>query len=285
MFRVAKISLFVFCSVLLTSCQFVSSFLHDEDVVAQVGESKLFKSELDKVMPKDLSEEDSVMFAQRYIKSWASDIVFLNVAQKQLSEQEQDVSKELEEYRKSLLKYRYEQLYVNERLDTNVVEDVVKEYYESYPEKFRLKRPILKARFLSMMNSSPYLDDLKKKISSSDPEDLIEADSLAYTHALKYNTWNEEWVDAEVLAREYPMDYKSMLSLMKGKWIEYNDTLGVVYLTYVSDFIRNGEMSPVEFCTQDIKDIIINDRKHKMVSSLENDLLESARQNGDFVIY
>ena len=113
----------------LPSCRAISSLLHDDEVVAQVGDMKLYRAELDALIPKGLSAEDSTGLARQYINTWASDLVYLGIAEKQLSKAEKDVSRELEDYRKSLLKYRYEQLYVNERLDTAVTDEMVDEYY------------------------------------------------------------------------------------------------------------------------------------------------------------
>ena len=43
-------------------------------------------------------------------------------------------------------------------------------------------------------------------------------------------------------------------------------------------------MTPIEYSTPFIKDMIISARKQSLVTSLERDLLEDARVNGQFVI-
>ena len=125
----------VFLSLLsafcFSSCKLVNSILHDEEVVAKVGNSMLYKSEVTRLIPQGISGDDSLRLAMQYINSWASDMVYLDVAEKQLSKEQKDVSKELEAYRRSLLKYRYEQLYVNERLDTAVTTDEIEEYLKT----------------------------------------------------------------------------------------------------------------------------------------------------------
>lgn len=271
--------------VLLSSCRAISSLLHDDEVVAQVGDVKLYRAELDAIIPKGISAEDSTGLARQYINTWASDLVYVKIAEQQLSKSEKDVSRELEEYRKSLLKYRYEQLYVNERLDTAVTDDMVDEYYAAHPDKFVLKRPLLRARYLNIATDSPALKQLRKMMNSSDPLALVEADSIAYSSALKFTTWNNEWVDAAVLAGEFGTDYNSMIASISGGWIEAKDTLGYTKLAYVPEIIRKGELAPVEYSTPMIKDMIISARKQALISSLERDLLNDARENGNFVIY
>ena len=269
----------------LTSCRAISSFLSEEETVAEVGTAKLFRSELNKLIPKGIAPEDSVRLANQYINTWALDQVFLAVAEQQLSKIEKDVTKELEDYRKSLLKYRYEQLYVNERLDTAVSDDKVEEYYAAHPDRFVLQRPVVKARLLLIAGDSPSLAKIRKKMSSDDVQDLLDADSLAYSSALKFMTWNNEWIDAASLAREFGMDHVDMFRTMNGKWIESKDTVGMVTLAYISEIMRAGEMAPVDYCAASIRDMIISARKQALITSLERDLLNDARENGQFVIF
>ena len=269
----------------LSSCRAISSFLGTDDVVAVVGSDKLFREDIEALIPKGLSSEDSLRLAYQYINSWASDRVYLKLAEEQLSKSEKDVTKELEEYRRSLLKYRYEQLYINERLDTAVSLTVIEEYYETHKDKFVLERPIVKARFVNISADSPSLKPIRKLMSSDEANDLIEADSIAFSSAVKFTTWADNWIDVAVLSREYSMDHAALLSKMNKRWIEDVDTTGHVRLTYVSDIMQKGQTAPVEYCQDNIKNIIISSRRQNLLLNLERDLLKDARENRDFIIY
>lgn len=269
----------------LVSCRAISDFLHDDEAVAQVGQVKLYRSELDKVIPKGISSEDSTRLARQFINSWASDLLFVTIAEEQLSKSERDVTKELEDYRKSLLKYRYEQLYVNERLDTSVTDDKVEEYYNAHMDKFILQRPVVKARYLNISSESPNLEPIRKRMCSEEASDLIEADSIAYTSAMQFETWENKWIDIVTLSREFEMDYMTVLSMMKKGWVEHKDTLGNLHLAYINAVIMDGEQAPVEYSAPVIKDMIISARKQSLVMNLEQDLLRDARENGKVVIY
>ena len=270
---------------MFTSCRAISRLLHGDEVVAQVYDATLFRSDLDKVIPAGLPEEDSVRLANQYINSWALEHVFTGVAEQQLSKAEKDVMQELEAYRRSLLKYRYEQLYVNERLDTAVSENMVQKYYEDNSEMFVLKRPVVKARFLSISSQSPMLEQIRKKMSSSEFADMVEVDSLAYSSALKYMTWEGKWIDINNLSLEFGLDNATLLSKKKGNWIEVSDSVGLTNLAYISAFKDKGEMAPLEYSTPSIKDKIVSVRKQELVNSLEQNLLEDARKNGKFKTY
>ena len=152
---------------LLSACSWVSDLIHDDEVVARLGKHKLYRSELAGFIPHDATPEDSVRLAGQYINTWAKELLFLDVAGTQLSKTESDVTKELEDYRRSLLRYRYEQQYISERLDTVVSPAEIEEFYNTHQDLFALQVPIVKARFLDIMKESPALDQIKKKMASA----------------------------------------------------------------------------------------------------------------------
>ena len=269
---------------MLASCKAISEFFDSGEIVAEAGSAKLKRADLDKVIPSGVSPEDSARLARQYITTWALDQIFLERAEQQLSKAEMDVSKELEAYRRSLLKFRYEQLYINERLDTSVTDDEVQEYYEAHKDRFILQRPVVKARFICIAEDSPVLKTIKKKMSSGEAEDILEADSLAFSSAYRFTTWNDAWIDASTLAREFGQESASVLASVKSGWVERTDTSGVSNIAYISEITPKGEMAPIEYSTLFIKDMIISARKQSLVTSLERDLLEDARVNGQFVI-
>ena len=268
-----------------TSCRLISSFIHDEEIVAEAAGKQLYLSELDAVMPKGLSIEDSTYLATQYILSWASNCIYQAAAERNLSDSEKNVEKELADYRASLLKYRYEKRYVNERLDTVVSNLEIETFYNDNPEKFKLDAPVFRGRFLKISKDSPMLPVIKKKMASSDAEDVYQADSLAYSSAQMFHAWDDQWADLSVVADEFGQPESALISSKKGNWIEHVDTLGMASVLYVLEMRLSGSQAPLEYSAPEIKDIIISNRKHDLVTGLERDLLEEARRNGNFVIY
>ena len=271
--------------VLLLSCRAIGDFLHDGDVVARVGQHKLYLTEMETVIPNGLAPEDSARLAEQYIRSWATEQLYLDMASQQLSKSEKDVSMELEAYKNSLLRYRYEQRYVNERLDTTVTRAEIDGYYEEHGDLFVLDVPILKARFVDIMEDSPNYETIRRKMSSNKYEDIAEADSLAYSSALRYLDWSDRWVDAVTLAREFGIDYGTMLSRLSGSFVEIREDRGDVKLAYILETRRAGTPAPVEYCEDRIRDIIISTRKHQLLTTLEQDLLDNALSKDNLIIY
>ena len=261
---------------ILPSCKAVQSFIHDGEVVAKLGDHKLYRSELENLIPNGISREDSTHLAEQYINSWATDKAFQDIAEQKLGKEEKDVSKELEAYRQSLLRYRFEQRYVSERLDTAVTMTEVNDYYNAHKDNFKLERPVVKSRFMKIA---------KKLMSSSEVEDVIAADSVAFNSAQRYVDWSDTWMDAVNLAAEFGVDYVNMLSRKNGSFIEIPDGEGNLCVAYIVEMVKAGDTAPVEFCEENIKDIIISGRKHTLLATLERDLIEDAKVKEKFVIY
>ncbi len=276
---------FVTAFLSLCSCTVISSIVHDDQVVAKVGKYKLYKSELDKYIPEFASPDDSVNLAMQYINSWATELLYMDVASQQLSKAEMDVTAELEDYRRSLLKYRYEQRYVNDRLDTLITRQQIQKYYNDNKQNFELERPILKVRFIDIMKGAPNKDIILKKMSSPDYEDVGFADSLARSAALRYWDNSEQWIDAVVLAKEFGMDYESMLKHKSGDFIKVeSDDRPDLMAAYICEMQVDG-VAPVEYCEDKIRNYILSARKHQLIADLEQDLLTNALSHKNLVIY
>lgn len=278
-------------SLAVLSCKMVNRLgdtaneLFKGEVVARAGEHRLHRSQLESYIPTGVSSEDSARLAQQYIRAWAEDLLLLDMADEQLSKEEKDVTEELESYRRALLKYRYEQLYINQRLDTLVTEEEVEAYYQANPDKFILDRPVVKARYMIIPADSRNLKELRRLMSSEDDSDIMEAENLAYTAAIKYGDSSDSWKDIITLAQELGTDYKSLLGAIKNQFAELPDEAGNLRIAYIVDMVPQGKTAPEEFCAERIRDIILNTRKHSLTTQLEQDLLEDARRNNKFVIY
>ncbi len=271
---------------MLPSCRTITNLIHDDEVVARAGDRVLYRSELSQFIPAEASPEDSAKLSMQYINTWAVDGLIQDLAVSKLTKQELDVTSELEDYKHSLIKYRYEQRYINDRLDTVVAHSQVDEYYNAHKDMFTLTTPIVKARFLDIMKGSPAIDVLKKKMSSSDFDDLAAADSIAYSSALRYMDSSDQWADVVAYAKNFNVDYGTLLSRVKSDgFVEIEGDDGDLKIGYIVDMRRQGTIAPLEYCEQRIKDIIISNRKRVLMSNLEQELLDDALEKGNLIIY
>ena len=84
-----------------------NSEVTDDKLVAQVGEKKLFQSEISKIIPAEIIDQDSVQMADDYIRKWVKQELLINKANENLTLEQKNLTKEIEEYRNSLIIYKY----------------------------------------------------------------------------------------------------------------------------------------------------------------------------------
>ena len=269
----------------ICSCNIISSIVHDDQVVARVGNERLYLSELNNYIPDGTSPEDSAAIALQYINSWATEHLYVRTAESRLSKEEKNVDKELEAYRRSLLRYRYEQRYINDRLDTLITQQQLEEYYKTHAATLELQRPILKVRFVDIMADSPNYDEIIAKLSAEGGQALKDLDSLAYVSAPRFFDSSDTWMDAAVLAREFGTDWSTMISKIKDRYIIFNyEDRGETRAAYVFSIQQKGQ-APLDYCRNSIRDNILSERKRELLKNLEQDLLKNAQEKKDFVIY
>ena len=271
--------------LLFTGCQAIQSFIYDDKVVARVGKHKLYESEVNAYIPSGVSLADSTNLALQYINTWATDIIFADMAQSQLSKAERDVTAELEAYKRDLLRFRYEQRFIGDRLDTLVTEDQMLDFYDKHKNLFVLERPIMKVRFVDIYKNVEQKDQIIRLLSSNKPKDMETVEGLANKYAIRYFNKSYQWIDAAVLAREFGTDYGQMLAKMNQSYIRMeSEETSDIKVAYVREIRRSG-VAPFDFCTERIREYILSGRKHDLLVSLEQSLLKGASDDGQFVIY
>lgn len=268
----------LFVVAMLSSCTLVDRFAGRE-AIAKVGNKTLYRSETDKIIPKGISPQDSIALVRQYINSWAVKQLKVLKAEQELPKQERDVEKQLEDYRTQLLAFRYENMYITQRLDTLVSESLMMEYYEEHKETFTATEGIMKGRMLKLSNNSPNLKVISKQLLKKESVSEIGDDDMeefARSSAYAYNNYNNNWVGLNVVAKETGADIdKLTAALAKGIIYDQKDSL---YTTMVQslEFVAPGEVAPFEFYKDKIKEIIISKRKQDLEAALQKDILNDA---------
>ena len=267
----------------ISSCRLYDR-LFKGDVVARAGRDVLYESDVEALNITGFSAEDSARIVERYIMSWAKNRLLLDMAESQLSKADRDVEAQLEEYRQQLLVYRYEQKYVEQRLDTVVSEQEYLDFYEANPASFTTHVPLMKGRYIKMSDNSPNLNPVKSLYRSRIEEDMDRLEQLCYTSAEKYYFF-EDWEGLDAVVEGTGLDVQELARVLENRSYLEKDFLGYTYLISVDDYVPAGSLSPYEYCRERIRNHILNRRKQALVTSLERNLLNDAIVSEKFVIY
>lgn len=264
-------------SCILVSCEFVERALYsDDEVVAAVGKSVLRKSDVEEMISDGLSPEDSAGMAKNIIQRWRLQHLMLRKAERELPSKEKNLTRELEDYRRSLLVYRYEQMYVADRLDTSVSDIEVEEYYENNKAFFLAQAPLLRGFFLKMSSDSPNLQQMKYKLKSLSDEDTEEMMSLSMKVSYGYLNFYDTWVSAYDFIGDFhvTMDVFERM-IMQNSFLEAENDGMTVFLR-IWGRVESGEVMPLDYCSSTVKERILNRRKKDLLDNLEQDLLRES---------
>ena len=253
--------------------------------VARIGQEVLYESDIVRLMPEGVSSADSATMVSRYINTWALGRLMLLKAEEQLSKAERDVTAEVEEFRSTLLGFRFEKRWVEERLDTTVTLEEARLYYEEHPSSSVFPYPLVKARVIRISASSPYYETVKGAYTVTSEQDVAELRELCYSSAERYTDFGGDWVPLSQLAKELGTDIETCTREVlpkKSCEMKFNDSN---YLIFIEEKVDAGEVSPFEYNVARIRETILGKRKQELLSKLEQDLLEDAHINGTLKIY
>ncbi len=107
------------------------------------------------LIPPGTASADSISLIKNYISSWVEQQLFLDQAEKKLTNAEMDFSKQIEDFKNSLSIYAFEKKILNEKLDTTVTDKQIEEYYSNHQDNFELRSNIVKVNFVKLMLNSP----------------------------------------------------------------------------------------------------------------------------------
>ncbi|CAN5419165.1 hypothetical protein BH11BAC1_BH11BAC1_13840 [soil metagenome] len=270
----------------LSSCSYFSR--HNEtktkDAVARVFDKYLFPENLAGIVPANASYNDSIIIIKSYIDNWIHQQVVLHKAESNLDEAKKDVENQLEEYRNSLIRYAYEKALVDQRLDTTVVDKEIEEFYNANPGNFELKSNILKVIYLKLNKKSPKLNKVRDWYISDGKKERELLKDYCRQYAMNYYLDDDTWLMFDDLLKEIPLKtYDQEQFVHNNRNIEIEDSTTIYFVSIKGYKVKNS-LSPLSFEKSNIRTMIINQRKLKLIAEMEQQAYDDASKNGSFEI-
>jgi hypothetical protein len=271
-------------SLLVTGCSLFHGNLQEEPV-ARVFEQYLYPSDMAGAIPKGSSLQDSMILAKRYIDTWVKDQLMMHRAEQELTEEQKNFKRQIEEYYRSLLIYTYRQKLLQQKLDTVVTGEEIEAYYQENLSNFILGQDVIKGTFIKVPLSAPQQNELRRWSRSNGEDDLDQIEKYCASYAEKYNDFNDAWVYFSTIRVQLPMQIpQPSRYLTYNRNIETSDAL-YRYFVHVSDHLAEGEVAPMEMVKDDIINIILNKRKIEFFQNLEQMVYNDGVNRNQFEIY
>ncbi len=181
--------------------------------------------------------------------------------------------------------YHYEQQMMLQKMDTLVTEQQIMDYYDNHLQNFTLQSNILKVLFLKLPVEAPNIDRARAWYRSDKQSDIQSLESYAYQFAEKFDDFGENWINMNFLLRELPanIDNESYF-LRHNQYYETSDS-EFQYFVNIRNFRLKESLAPIEYVRNDIKTIILNNRKIDFLQELENGIYNEGIKGNSFRVF
>ena len=255
------------------------------DVIARVYEKELTSDQLQNLVPPGVSRADSLRVVRNYVDNWVRQQVVLRKAEDNLNEEEKDVSKELEEYRNSLITYLYERQLIGQQVDTNVTEQEIEKYYTEHESNFRLRNNIVQVNYFRLPANAPKLDKVRDWYRSTQPRDRKLLEEYCFQFATDYYFNDHDWIPFEELQKKMPVETLNQEQFLRGnRYVELPDSSHISFLI-IKGFKIKESLSPLSFEKDNIRTLIIHKRKLQLIADMEKAALEQAVKANEVEIF
>ena len=269
------IALSICCAMaVMPSCRRINT-LFDEDTVAKVGDAKLYMSEVRTIFTPDLTPQDSMKLLERYVDAWVKRQLKIQMAEQIFPEAVPEVERMVEDYRSSLLSYRLDQYYVDQRIDTLVTGEEVQSYYSDHQQDFMLDRTIVKGVIVKLPDNHRQKAKVKELMAGSGEksQDFLELSRKNGFEVNEVNAWMDFADFLNMLPTNKLRDYDDLLS--KAGVQEMKDGSDL-YLIIINSHLKAGDTSPLERVNETIRRVMLNQRRQDIVRNYEDSIYNAA---------
>lgn len=252
-----------------------------QDVLVKVDDHTLSLAELKAVLPARLSPADSLIWAESYIKQWVKNNLVYDVAMQNLSNEDKaEINQLVDAYRHSLIRYRYQEQLIEERLSANLSEEEKRAFYDNNRNEFVLDHNLIKGLFLKIPVDAPNLSDVKKWYRSSAESEIEKIEKYSVQNAAVYEYFYDKWISFDEVIATIPVKItKEEDFLRTHSFIETADS-SFCYLLNIKEYLLKGDIAPFDYANTQVVDMLVNQQKIQFLKNFEEELYNDAIRSG-----
>ena len=253
--------------------------------LVEVSGEFLYKEDLQAALPLNISKDDSVLFAEHYIRNWIEDALLFDKAEGNIPDNDK-ISNLVENYRRALIMHTYQEELVNQKLANDISEEEINAYYEKNKELFRLDNPLVKGLFIKVPLSSPDLGNVRVWYRKNNQDIIEKLEKYSLRNAVSYDYFYDRWTSVPDVAAKIPLKVLDTDAnyLDKNRNVEVKDT-AFCYFLHIEDFLGKDKQKPLDFARDEIKEILINLKRVEFINKVKEDLYQRASDRNKIIYY
>ncbi|MBR4792809.1 MAG: peptidyl-prolyl cis-trans isomerase [Bacteroidaceae bacterium] len=279
---------FVLLSVFLfTSCKWkksVTDYVYGKTPIVEIEQDVLYAEDIKQVLPLGLSDADSTLFAEQFIRNWAQDVLFYQNAIRNIPDTK-DIDRLVENYRRSLIEHEYQRRLIEQKFSSEITEEEIEQFFNDNQRLFVLDESLVKGLFLKISNKSHDLSDIRKLYTRQDDESFEEIEKYSIRNAARCEFFYDNWRTVAELEVLLPVLEKPLESLLKDNCsFEFKDE-EYIYLLNVSKYAPKGGIEPLDHARSRIRGLLINSNEVSYMRKIKEDLYDAAIEKNRIIFH
>ena len=239
----------------------------------------LYQEDLAAVQPVGQSKDDSLLFAEHYIRNWAEDILLYEKAQNNIPDNA-EIEQLVKNYRKALIMHVYQQSLIQEKLAEEITEADLQTYYDTNKDVFKAEAPLMKGLFIKVPLTSPGIGRVRQWYKDELQSAVEHLEKYSLQNAVKYEYFYDKWIPASEILSLMPLrEEKVDAYFAKNRHVELKDT-AYWYFLNVSDYIPTGGQEPYEAARSAVSEMVVNRKQVEFLNQVKDDLYKEAVEDG-----
>ena len=239
----------------------------------------LYQEDLAAVQPVGQSKDDSLLFAEHYIRNWAEDILMYEKAQNNIPDNA-EIEQLVKNYRKALIMHVYQQSLIQEKLAEEITEADLQTYYDTNKDVFKAEVPLMKGLFIKVPLTSPGIGRVRQWYKDERQSAVEHLEKYSLQNAVKYEYFYDKWIPASEILSLMPLrEEKVDAYFAKNRHVELKDT-AYWYFLNVSDYIPTGGQEPYEAARSAVSEMVVNRKQVEFLNQVKDDLYKEAVEDG-----
>ncbi len=269
--------------IAFVGCENLSSKTPKDRLLARVHDRTLYISEMEGMFPEGIPQGDSSLIVQAYVNRWVREALLLYEAERHLPK-DLNIDKLVRDYRASLIRNSYEQVVVEQLLDSTITKGELQEFYEKNKEQYQLERPILRCFFIKLPIPVPKTDSLIRFWSAPRGKNFQKLKQYCNRFAVAQRLRDSTWYTVDDIAAVLPKSTLTADNVSSKR--EFRQTDGqYVYYFRLLELKNRKEIAPLGYIEEQARKFILHSRKIKVLEQKREDLFELGLRKNDVKLY
>ena len=266
---------------LTNSCKKKKDTAKGEKEIVKVFDKVLYESDIKNLVPPGTDKEDSINIVQSYINNWIQNQLLLYYANQYLSDEQAEIDKKTEDFRRTLIINTFKKKLVDANSDSLLTDEDITKYYNDHQDELKLTEPVFKG-FWAKIPKDKVDNQMITLLKTAEPADIDNVMNEVISAGGNFDNFAGDWAYFDQVLQSLPNTNEGNYCV--NKFIDRKDDK-FYYCIKIFECKEQGEIAPLSMVKDRIKNIIITKKSEQIIDKFIENKYDSALKNENIVFY